>query len=202
VNSAVKREVNTPAYRREPEAKKQQLLIAARGLFAEVGFDAASTAQIAQRAGVSEGILFHHFGSKRGLFAQLAEAYGREATQATMPEALADLTAEAILRGAFAFADREPALFRLFVEDEVTLEKLGIKRARDVLVGSIRSGLEKSMAEGAISVGDAEIIANLEFDLVISLYRAWRRTGDPDRKEDFITEGIRCLGAIENNMSA
>ena len=36
-------------------------------LFAEQGYDAASTAQIAQRAGVSEMTLFRHFPSKEAL---------------------------------------------------------------------------------------------------------------------------------------
>ena len=43
------------------------LLEAARAVFIEKGFS-ATTAEVAERAGVSEGILFHRFGSKAGLF--------------------------------------------------------------------------------------------------------------------------------------
>jgi AcrR family transcriptional regulator len=44
----------------------QQILEAARALFTEKG-PRATTAEIAERAGVSEGILFKRFGSKAGL---------------------------------------------------------------------------------------------------------------------------------------
>ena len=47
---------------------RQLLLDAARGLFAERGFKGASTRDIAERAGVSEVMIFRHFGSKANLF--------------------------------------------------------------------------------------------------------------------------------------
>jgi AcrR family transcriptional regulator len=184
---------------RSPEAKQRQLLDAARELFAELGYEATSTFQIARRAGVSEGILFHHFGSKRGLFARLAEDYGENALQSAVAVVAGESTAELALRGAFAFAEQDPALFRLFVEDEVLLEKLEITTARAVLVRSIQEALERNMEAGNARQGDPRIMAELQFDVVISLYRAWRRSGDPSRKEDYIAEGIRCLAAIEDS---
>lgn len=45
-----------------------RILDAAEALFAEAGFAAASMEAIASRAGVSKANLFHHFGSKRGLY--------------------------------------------------------------------------------------------------------------------------------------
>ncbi len=43
---------------------KQVILDAALRVFAEFGYDAATTAQIIARAGISNGALFHHFRSK------------------------------------------------------------------------------------------------------------------------------------------
>ena len=62
-----------PAYRRAPHEKRASLIAAAKKLFIEQGFDATSTLQIARLANVSEGILFHHFGSKKGLFLAIAD---------------------------------------------------------------------------------------------------------------------------------
>ena len=45
------------------------LVTAALETFAEVGYDAASTRTILERAGVSAPVLYHHFGNKAGLFA-------------------------------------------------------------------------------------------------------------------------------------
>ena len=47
---------------------RQLLLDAARDLFAERGFKGTSTRDIADRAGVSEVMIFRHFGSKSNLF--------------------------------------------------------------------------------------------------------------------------------------
>ena len=67
---------------RDPEAKRARVMRAARELFAERGYTAATTAGVARRAGVSEGIVFHHFGSKEGLLTAVAGEYGRGLAEA------------------------------------------------------------------------------------------------------------------------
>ena len=47
--------------------KKQRILEIATERFSEEGYAAVSTASIARHAQVSEGLIFRHFGSKRGL---------------------------------------------------------------------------------------------------------------------------------------
>jgi hypothetical protein len=52
------------------------------------------------------------------------------------------------------------------------------------------------MAEGKVRQGDAAIMAQLQFAVVDAAYRAWRRGGDPERKEDYIVEAINCMQAM------
>lgn len=52
--------------RLEPEARREQIIEAAIGTFAEVGFG-ASTRELAQRAGVTQALLYRYFASKSGL---------------------------------------------------------------------------------------------------------------------------------------
>lgn len=47
--------------------KKENILKAALQLFSEEGFGSTSTSRIAKAAGVSEGLIFRHFGNKDGL---------------------------------------------------------------------------------------------------------------------------------------
>lgn len=47
--------------------KQEKILLAALSLFANDGYNATSTSKIAKKAGVSEGLIFRHFESKRGL---------------------------------------------------------------------------------------------------------------------------------------
>ena len=67
--------------------KKRQILEAATDLFAASGYAGASTARIARAAGVSEGLIFRHFGNKRGLLDAVAAEAG--AASAKTSDALA-----------------------------------------------------------------------------------------------------------------
>lgn len=57
-----------PRSRRSGEEVRERLLRAGRDVFAERGFAATSTREIAKRAEVTEVLLFRHYGSKAGLF--------------------------------------------------------------------------------------------------------------------------------------
>lgn len=53
--------------------KKEKILHAALELFANDGYNAVSTSRIAKQAGVSEGLIFRHFGNKKGLLQAIME---------------------------------------------------------------------------------------------------------------------------------
>ena len=55
------------ARRRDKEATKKALLGAAVEVFAQRGFDGATTKEVAARAGVNEGLIQRYFGGKAGL---------------------------------------------------------------------------------------------------------------------------------------
>jgi AcrR family transcriptional regulator len=61
-------EVPAPAMRRPRGAPRGLLLDAARALFARQDYRSTTTREIAQVAGVTEHLLFRHFGSKAALF--------------------------------------------------------------------------------------------------------------------------------------
>jgi AcrR family transcriptional regulator len=52
---------------RDKEQRRGALLEAANAVFAERGFDAATTREIAERAGCAEGLIHRYFAGKRGL---------------------------------------------------------------------------------------------------------------------------------------
>src|SRR5262245_60719800 len=56
-----------------PEARKQAILEAALRVFAQYGFDAATTEEIAQAAGLSKGGLYWHFKSKDEILAAMLQ---------------------------------------------------------------------------------------------------------------------------------
>ena len=52
-------------------ARSRAILATASRLFAEKGYSQTTTAEIAREAGVAEGTLYHHFGSKDAIFLTL-----------------------------------------------------------------------------------------------------------------------------------
>jgi AcrR family transcriptional regulator len=70
----------------ESEATRAAVQRAARDLFATHGYPAVGLERVAATAGVTRGAVYHHFGSKRGLFAAvLAEVHvevGRSVAEA------------------------------------------------------------------------------------------------------------------------
>ncbi len=58
--------------------RKESILKAATELFAGKGYDGTSTAEVAERAGVAHGTLFHHFGTKENLFIEMLNAFVEE----------------------------------------------------------------------------------------------------------------------------
>lgn len=53
--------------------KRDQIFRAAIKEFSEKGYDNASTNSITREAGISKGLLFHYFGSKKGLYLSVLE---------------------------------------------------------------------------------------------------------------------------------
>lgn len=80
--------------KRDKQQTETTILLAAEKLFADYGFDAVSTKQLAAEAGVAIGALYHHFPSKEAVYAAAAKrAFARHAE---LPPELthSDLSAE------------------------------------------------------------------------------------------------------------
>ena len=196
MNQPARRAPRGPAFRRAPEEKRSLLIEAGYRLFAAQGYDATSTAQIAREAGVSEGILFHHFGSKKGLFAALSGDLAQDAAEKIMPTANPHESEEQIVRAAFDYADAHPAMYEMLMNGSRELTEADVSAQSEVMVRSIEAQLRHAMAAGEVRRGNATIMAELQFALVDAAYKAWRRAGEPNQRDDYITEAATCMRAM------
>lgn len=64
-----------PGTRARGDRTRAAIRTAATACFTELGYDAATTAEIGRRAGVSEATVFNHFSSKAGLLTALMEDF-------------------------------------------------------------------------------------------------------------------------------
>ena len=67
---------------------REKILKAADDLFGKVGFDAATTREIAEQSGVNKALIHYHFKTKEALFETLLDRY-YESLGATLAKALA-----------------------------------------------------------------------------------------------------------------
>ena len=65
--------------------KQERIIASALQLFAECGYDATSTSKVAKAAGVSEGLIFRHFGNKEGLLKAIMASGAEQALEFYVP---------------------------------------------------------------------------------------------------------------------
>jgi len=68
------------ALRLRSQERRQSIIEAVRGVFAEKGFDGTTTRALANAAGVSEALLYRHFPSKESLYAAVLDACAKGPT--------------------------------------------------------------------------------------------------------------------------
>jgi len=105
------------------EHTRSRIVDAAARIFAERGFRAASTREIAARARTNQGLITYHFRSKLGLWkAAVDRIFERLRMPLALPTASRDVTdgraqARETVRQYVRFAAAHPELFRLMVEE-------------------------------------------------------------------------------------
>ncbi|HEY1968600.1 MAG TPA: TetR/AcrR family transcriptional regulator [Pseudonocardia sp.] len=108
------------------DARRVQLLGAARDVFAAQGYHAAAMDDIADRAGVSKPVLYQHFPSKLELYRALLTTYAEELTD-RLRSALVEFTdnelrVRAAISAYFDFVGGDSESFRLVFESDLRSE--------------------------------------------------------------------------------
>jgi AcrR family transcriptional regulator len=153
---------------------RASLLEAAAALFAELGYDAVTTRQILERAGVEAPSLYHHFGSKLGLyravlsgtsepFVERFERLGRRLRndgKATVQDVLTELVWN-VFRG--ALSNPETVQIALFEATRPGPRRYDVLSVWEQLRNVFKHVLEEGQASGELTMpnGGAELAANL-----------------------------------------
>lgn len=105
----------------QAEERRNQLIDTALQLFSEHGIEATRVSDIAQTAGVAQGLLYHYFPSKDALVAAIIQRHGPldmiTGLLATPPERPARETLLDLGMRVYAFAQERRALLRLVARE-------------------------------------------------------------------------------------
>jgi AcrR family transcriptional regulator len=135
--------------------RSRAILATASRLFAEKGYSQATTAEIAREAGVAEGTLYHHFGSKDGIFLTLFDET-MEGFLSGIEEILADgrtgrEALSALVRFHFGYVSRHKEQFLILLRDfpvHLTVEHLAAGSPQRVRIDRITELFSRVLARG------------------------------------------------------
>ena len=167
--------------------RREQLLDVGRSLFAEKGFEATSTEEIAARAGVSKPIVYEHFGGKEGLYAVVVD---RE-MQSLLDRVTGTLTAghprELLEQAALAlltYVEDETDGFRILVRDSPVATTTGTFSS---LLNDIASQVEYILAREFKARGFEPKLAGLYSQALVGMVALtgqwWLEARRPKRDE-------------------
>ena len=142
------------------------LVAAARELFTEKGFAATGREEIAERAGVTRGALYHHFESKQAAFEAVARELDEEVGERVVASARKGArAADQIRRSARAYLEActDPAVVRILLTEAATVLGTQWVRASNeaACVELLTPALEAAKREGAAIPGDTHVAAQL-----------------------------------------
>jgi AcrR family transcriptional regulator len=184
------------------EATYDALVESAASCFYENGFAATSLDEVAKRARVTKGAIYHHFASKRDLFMAVLETQEAKSAGTVIAAGAAAPDAWSALVAAFdAFLESvsDPAYQRLcWVEGPAALGfedwwKSGERHEIEV----IRSVLDRAAALGKLRVDDLEMLAQVIFGAVCAGVLGMARSEEPGLvRERFRTVFLEVIAGI------
>jgi AcrR family transcriptional regulator len=168
----------------QADATKGALVAAARQLFTDRGYAATSTTEIADRAGVTRGALYHHFAAKDDLFGAVFEQLEAEVAEHVAREALTGADPLEQLRlGCRAFLDvcLDPAVQRIVLLEGPAV--LGWETWQEIEerygYGLVVAGVETAIAAGLVETQPVEPLAHVLFGALAQAGMVVARADDP-----------------------
>ena len=137
------------------ERRRQQLLVAARAVFADKGYPGATVDDIVARVPVARGTFYLYFEDKLDVFRALVDAFFERLTECIEsidvedPERLPRAQLEANLRRVVRLALEEPAMVKIALSDAT-----GMDRALDAQLNLFYEALQTYMDE-SLEIGQA-----------------------------------------------
>ena len=148
---------------RRPQARglrtRARILRAAEELFTRRGFDATGVQDVADRAGVAVGTVYHHFPDKRAMLLQLVDEWGDRVAQRRRELGLERLLGEdprgaieGVLRRGFERQQKEPSLYVvvLALADRDPEVRRRYHRIEQAQIERLREFVEYGQREGAM----------------------------------------------------
>ncbi|MCL2222238.1 MAG: TetR/AcrR family transcriptional regulator [Oscillospiraceae bacterium] len=191
----------------QPQEKQNRIVTAAMTVFGEVGYKKAYISEIAAAAGISKALIFHYFGSKKGLYSYLVYYTGKivmteaQEKRDTLNKDFFE-RAVTITKFRLSIKERYPAMSSFLEsvfgeEDEEVAEDI----ARLLAIATDMHA-KVTLDIGEESMFKAEVkplhVVNLVSTYIEGIMHAWDEKSTVDEVMKEVTESIELL---KNNLS-
>ena len=168
------------------QERREQLIGVGRSVFAELGYEAATVEEIAERADVSKPIVYEHFGGKEALYAVIVDREVQDLLErivtalrdADHPRRMVEDAAHAFL----SYIEERAEGFRILVRDAPVGTSSGTLAS---VIGDIAANAQDLLAEQFESRGYEPALAPMYarglVGMVALVGEWWLDVGDPDR---------------------
>jgi len=152
---------------RTKQANRAAILLAARDVFVEMGYGAATVRDIIRRTDLASGTFYNYFPDKESVFRALLEETAREATGRAHAARQAGTTTEAFVadgfRVYFEMLVEDPATFELVRRNAGTIRAMFDVPAIAAGLAELATDLRDGVASGLVPDHDTDLMAAAMF---------------------------------------
>ncbi|MFO0549501.1 MAG: TetR/AcrR family transcriptional regulator [Polyangiaceae bacterium] len=183
-----------PRERMSLEERREQLLSCGRALFLEKTYDQVSMDDLATRAGVSKGLVFHYFSTKRELYVEVVRAAANELLQAMLVEDEGDPVSR-LTRGLERYLDYVEQNAQGYIA--LMTGGVGVDPELTAVVNQVRATLAERMLMGLPfqAPPGASVLVRGFLGLVEAASLEWIERRSVERK-DLVDVFVRTLTAL------
>jgi AcrR family transcriptional regulator len=187
---------------RTKRANREAILSAAREVFSDIGYGAASVRDIVRGTDLASGTFYNYFPDKESVLRALVDEIAVGARARVRAARAAATTLEAFVadgfRAYFAFLAEDPRTVRLISRNAGTIRTLFDEPALGAGIVELRDDLEAGIAAGALPPHDTGLMAAAMVGAAVEVGLAMvaREPIDVERSAEFVTSVF--VGAFEH----
>ncbi|MEN6438234.1 MAG: TetR/AcrR family transcriptional regulator [Syntrophobacter sp.] len=163
---------------RDPDTTRCSALDAAQRLFAEKGFAGSSMREIAAVSGVSQPLIYYHFGSKEGLYSAVKERLMKEGLRAILPGGSDSLEtapgAIELIRTTYNFVSGNEDLMRLVAWAHLERENTPWPGEAEFTLAAANH-IQRRLSDSVLRKSVDPLIATIMIEALIFFWSANRR---------------------------
>ena len=186
---------------RTKAANREAILVAARRVFSDIGYGAASVRDVVRETDLATGTFYNYFPDKESVLRALVDEITVEARARVRAARAAATTLEEFVsrgfRAYFEFLAEDPDTVALMRRNSGTIRTMFDEPALGAGIAELHADLETAVAQGWIPPHDADLMAMamVGAGVEIGLHMVERDPPDVERAVGFVTDVF--LGAFE-----